>query len=162
MRKMLVTIAFLMPPFLMPAQTYLTVGLNASYIDDNLNDQTRPGFGLGMQHKMVKISWFSILMQEDLDIRRIHFSYFQGGLGGGTSKTGNANFINVRLNPQFRFGKNLFGTLGVFYARTLSAKIKSGESYSSSMCAPSLPPGSPPPVCPLPIIQSYATERKKL
>jgi hypothetical protein len=94
-------------------------------------------------------------MQEELDIRKIQFGYYQGGLGGGTSTSGNASIVNFRLNPHLRIGKNFFVKIGVFYAHSISSRITTGKSYSWSMC-PISAPGTPPPYCPPPITKSIA------
>jgi hypothetical protein len=120
-------------------QSFLKISTNKSYFNDYYPEQAKFGFGLGVQTHVFKHKWMKLILEEDIDFRRINFSYYRGGLGGGTTTSGTIKFSNLKINARTRLGKRFFGDLGIFSAYSLGKKITSGQVYEGNGCTIILP-----------------------
>lgn len=69
-------------------------------------------------------------MQEEIDVRNVYVSYYNGGIGAGTQTRGDMRFVNLRLNPHVYIGKKLFAKIGVFFSHSLSITLTEGQLNS--------------------------------
>lgn len=145
MRKKIIIILLKISLLAQPVfgQSFLKMSVNTFKFNDYQNGFNL-GLGIGHQIYLYKFKSFTAVLNENMDINRSDFYYYDGGLGAGTSNRGHVRFVNLNLDFRIRYGKKLFAEIGGFYSLALSKKIKNEQSIYSQYC------GFPGTNCPQP------------
>ena len=95
---------------------------------------------------LLKAEDLKIVLGEGIDYKRLFYYYYNGGLGAGTTYSGDVHLVNLELDLRLRMGRKLFGELGTFTSYALLKKYSNQKASFSQSCF--LPPtgGVCPPV----------------
>jgi Outer membrane protein beta-barrel domain len=139
------------------SQSFLNVKVNTFRFND-YSSNLKIGLGIGHKNYLSNHKWVKLIMSESLDFKHTSFTYFEGGLGGGSSTEGNINFLNAQVDFRSRIGKNFFGEAGFYTSYSILKKITKGQVTSTQRCS-FVPPGQQP-ICYPPSITEITNQSK--
>ena len=130
-------------------QSFLKTGINLSRLYNglfNAREEAYPALNIGHQVYLLKAEDLKIVLGEGIDYKRLFYYYYNGGLGAGTTYSGDVHLVNLELDLRLRMGRKLFGELGVFTSYALLKKYSNQKASFSQACF--LPPtgGVCPPI----------------
>ena len=130
-------------------QSFLKASINKSRLYSCLfcqREGSKFAFALGHQIYLLKKDDVKVIFGDGIDYKRLHYRYYKGGKGAGTSYKGDLDQFNVELDLRLRKGKNLFGEIGVFTSYSFLKKSSNQKSIFYQTCF--LPPtgGVCPPI----------------
>lgn len=135
MNKFYSIIVFLGLSFPILSQSYFKASINTTRFITELSQKSIGiGGSFGYQFIIGKNDFLKFVTGQSLELKRAPFSYYSGGLGGGTTTTGTINFINLKIDMRARIQGDFFADLGVFTALTLHDYITKGKDISSQYC----------------------------
>jgi hypothetical protein len=130
---------FFMMPLFCQSQMKVSLIYAGTVSSFGRNDYPNFGISLGHQHHLLSRKIFKVLMSENLEYKKAGFSYYEGGLGAGTSTSGDINFLNIKTDFRGRIGNTYFVDLGIYASYALSNSISNGEATFRQICFPTAP-----------------------
>ncbi len=128
-------------------QSFLKTSINNSRLYSCLfcqREGSKFAFSVGHQIYLLRMDDIKLILGDGIDYKRLHYSYYNGGNGGGTTHKGDLDQINVELDLRLRKGKKLFGEIGVFTSYSFVKRFSNKTVSVYQVCF--LPPSGG--VCP--------------